>query len=168
MESRKRHIIAAIMLVIVLAPLSYSVIFRIRQNWVQHEMKERLENSLLQEIVVPAASLQWIKPGKEILVDQQLFDIKSIRYDQNGNALIRGLFDEKETLLIKQLRKDVDQQNSKGSRQNISLFKTIQSLPEYTAFNFSAPVRLTDPASIPGAGDLPAACLRILTPPPQC
>ena len=92
-------------------------------------MKEELEQSLLQELVIPTGELQWFKPGKEIVVDNQLFDIKSIRYSEDGNAYITGLFDKEETILVYQMKKDGDEQNRNSSRQVIQLFKMIQSLP---------------------------------------
>lgn len=168
MGGRNRHITAVFLLVIVLAPLSYHFIFQARQQQIRHHMKEELEHARLQELVLPAASLQWAKPGKEILVNQELFDVKSIRYDHKGMAHIRGLFDEAETALVKEIQKDFDQQNRNGSRQIISLFKTIQSLPESGQFVFTAPAPVSTVLPVHGAGSLPNNYLLLLTPPPRC
>lgn len=168
MGGRNRHITAVFLLVIVLAPLSYHFIFQARQQQIRHHMKEELEHARLQELVLPTASLQWAKPGKEILIGQELFDVKSIRYDQYGMAHIRGLFDKAETALVKEIQKDFDQQNRNGSRQIIHLFKTIQSLPESGQFVFRAPAPESIQMHVPQTGHLPHTYLHLLTPPPRC
>lgn len=168
MGGRNQHITAVFLLVIILAPLSYHFIFQARQQQIRHHMKEELEHARLQELVLPAASLQWVKPGKEILVDHELFDVKSIRYDNKGMAHIRGLFDEAETALVKEIQKDFDQQNRNGSRQIISLFKTIQSLPESGQFVLTAPAPVTMRMQVHGTDHLPHSDLQLHTPPPRC
>lgn len=130
-------------------------------------MKEELEQSLLQELVIPTGELQWFKPGKEIVVDNQLFDIKSIRYSEDGNAYITGLFDKEETILVYQMKKDGDEQNRNSSRQVIQLFKMIQSLPATGNLNAELPPIALISRIIPGAPLLPNGFNTISTPPPQ-
>jgi len=130
-------------------------------------MKFKLEQSLLQDIVIPSAELQWFKPGKEIVVDNQLFDIKSIRYSEDGNAYISGLFDKEESILIYEMKKDWNEQNRNSSRQVIQLFKMVQSLPE-TDQQYSAAYSIArSHEMIPGAPLLPSGFTSITTPPPQ-
>lgn len=130
-------------------------------------MKQELEQSLLQDIVIPSAELQWFKPGKEIVVDNQLFDIKSIRYSKDGNAYISGLFDKEESILIYEMKKDWNEQNRNSSRQVIQLFKMIQSNTEPDQL-LSAPLtNIEAPEIITGNPLLPAGFTSISTPPPQ-
>lgn len=130
-------------------------------------MKEALEQSLLQDLVIPAAELQWFKPGKEIVVDNQLFDIKSIRYGNDGKAYISGLFDKEESILIYEMKKDWNEQNRNSSRQVIQLFKMAQSLPE-TEKQYSEPYSIArSHEMIPGAPLLSSGFASITTPPPQ-
>ena len=117
MRGRNQKITSFFLLAIILAPLSYMFILQSRQQQIRHRMKEELEQSLVQELVIPTSELQWFKPGKEIVVDNQLFDIKNIRYSEDGNAYITGLFDKEETILVYQMKKDGDEQNRNSSRQ---------------------------------------------------
>ena len=130
-------------------------------------MKEELEQSLLQELVIPTSELQWFKPGKEIIVDNHLFDIKSIRYSEDGNAHITGLFDKEETTLVNQMKKEMDRKNHNGLGQIISLFKMIQSLPESNPTNLSILLPIAVHGPIAGAQSLPLVYHLIPTPPPQ-
>lgn len=130
-------------------------------------MKEALEQSLLQGLVIPAAELQWFKPGKEIVVDNQLFDVKSIRYSEDGNAYISGLFDREESILIYEMKKDWNEQNRNSSRQVIWLFKMIQHIPEPDQM-LSTPLTNSEaPEIMTGHPLLPAGFTSIPTPPPQ-
>ena len=167
MRGRNQKITSIFLLAIILAPLSYMFILQSRQQQIRHRMKEELEQSLLQELVIPTGELQWFKPGKEIVVDNQLFDIKSIRYSEDGNAYITGLFDKEETILVYQMKKDGDEQNRNSSRQVIQLFKMIQSLPATGNLNAELPSIALVSRIIPGAPLLPNGFNTISTPPPQ-
>ena len=167
MRGRNQKTTALFLLVLILAPLSYMFLLQSRQQKIRHRMKEVLEQSLLQELVIPAGELQWFKPGKEIVVDQQLFDIKSIRYSEDGNAYITGLFDKEETILVHEMKKDRDEQNRNSSSQVIRLFKMIQSVPEPDPLFAAAPENIKTTGNITGNPLLPAGFTSISTPPPQ-
>ena len=167
MRGRSQKTTALFLLVLILAPLSYMLILRLHQEQIRNRMKEELEHSLLQELVIPAGELQWLKPGKEIVVDNQLFDIKSIRYSEDGNAYITGLFDKEETNLVHEMKKDQDEQNRNSSSQVIRLFKMIQSVPEPDPLFAAVPENIKTTGNISGNPLLPAGFTSISTPPPQ-
>lgn len=167
MGGRNQKITAFFLLVLILAPLTYMFLLQSRQQRIRHRMKTALEQSLLQDLVIPAGELEWFKPGKEIFVDNQLFDIKSIRYSEDGNAYITGLFDKEETILVHQMKKDWNEQNKNSSRQVIQLFKMIQSLPANSQLATDSFFIDLISRNIAGTPSLPGGFHTISTPPPQ-
>jgi hypothetical protein len=94
-------------------PVLFFLFFHFRQLQIHHEMKEQLENSLVQTILIAENKVHWIKPGKEINIDGKLFDIRFF-YLKNGYYHFTGLFDEEETALINDLKNNLhtpDKQN---------------------------------------------------------
>jgi hypothetical protein len=99
---RSRSTIAGFFFLLMLLPVCWFAALQIQQHVVQQEMLERLERAELETLSIPVASLIWYKKNKEILVNNQLFDVKSIRV-VDGIAEIRGLFDIKENAIKKAL-----------------------------------------------------------------
>ncbi len=65
-------------------------------------MEEKLEQEKLQIITLDAASVIWLKKDKEILINGEPFDVKSIT--RKGNSIIvSGLYDVEEKKLKNQL-----------------------------------------------------------------
>lgn len=162
-----RKIAAVLLLVLILAPMSYTFIFRAKQQAIHHSMKERLEEKMLHTIIVAANNIHWVRPGKEIMTEGRMFDIKQTTPLPDGTVQFKGLFDDEETLLTRQLQQKQQEDNSKGNKQIVQLFQLMQALPE------SAPEKSSDQISHAGfqpAFDmalLPSPCKNILTPPPQ-
>lgn len=133
----------------------------------QTEAEERLEKNHLQTIYIARANLHWTKAGKEICIDNKLFDVKE--YHVNGDELIvKGLFDEEETALAQQLNQ---LQNQQKAKEGILLIKYFQLLNQtffqsdscFMAIHFNRTsiypeVVTTSPKSI---------FLKIPSPPPQ-
>ena len=76
-----------------------------------------MEESILHTVVLQSDKIQWIRAGEEIELNDRMFDIKDINYHSDGTVTITGLFDEEETALIKQLKKDQDWNNTEGAKQ---------------------------------------------------
>ena len=91
-------------------PLIYSAGFIIKQKVTQHRAKEKLEESLLQKIVLKENDFTWVKKDKEIYISGKLFDIKSYEL-KNDCYEFTGLFDEEEDALNKKLSNGINQQN---------------------------------------------------------
>jgi hypothetical protein len=87
---------------------------KLYQEQARHSMKERLEKKSLLQIVVPENEIIWIKGNKEILLQGKMFDIKSISLHKDDYH-ISGLFDEKETELVKQWQQEQSSRNEKGA-----------------------------------------------------
>lgn len=110
------------LLLITVAPILSFIILPLHQKEIQYQMKIKLEKEALQKIVLSEKNVHWIKPGKEIWAANKMFDIKSYTYE-DGIYTFSGLFDEKETDIVKQLQKNLPDQNS--SRNKI-LYQLIQ------------------------------------------
>ena len=130
-------------------------------------MKQGLECKMLRNLTLNRNELQWVRSGKEIMVEGKLFDVKSISYKEDGTAVITGLFDEEETALVQQLQKNQKENNSQGTKQLAQLFQLMLVMPEYPQENNSLSFLLSN-TRFPVIESAPVAAFKtILTPPPQ-
>ncbi len=97
------------------------------QFHLQRRGKERLEKELLQTISLKARSVQWVREEEEILVDGRLFDVKSYSI-KNGTYTFTGLYDEDETMVVRKIRSQENQQQSNDSRMLAQLFKLLKTV----------------------------------------
>lgn len=107
-------------------PVLFTVFFLYKQQRVRYEMKEKLEDEMLQTIVVPAKQLIWVKYKKEISVGGKMFDVKSIRLEDDS-YIFTGLYDHEETALNNYLEKHTDQENESGRQLLSSIFQLLQA-----------------------------------------
>jgi hypothetical protein len=110
----KKIITAFILLLILAIPLLFSVSVLVKQQVAQYQRNEKFSKEILQTITVSSAAIYWVKPGKEILFNGKLFDVKS--YVKKGNSIsLTGFFDDKEDKLVQQIVKLELQKNHSGS-----------------------------------------------------
>lgn len=91
-------------------PLFYSVSVLVKQQIVQSQRNEKFSKEKLQTITVSSSAIFWVKPGKEILYQGKLFDVKSY-ITKDGNISLTGFFDHKEDKLVQQIVKLAMQKN---------------------------------------------------------
>ena len=91
-------------------PLIFSATFIIKLKIAQYRAEEKLEDSILQTLVLTEEKFKWLRKNKEISVDGKLFDIKSFS-EKNGKYIFVGIFDEEETELAQTLSKGFDEKN---------------------------------------------------------
>ncbi|MEQ1676705.1 MAG: hypothetical protein ABL876_08395 [Chitinophagaceae bacterium] len=129
-------------------------------------MKEQLEKKLLLTITVNKEDVQWVKSGKEILLGNRMFDIKSYEL-RDGYYTFTGLYDDDETLLLQQLRDSQQKEKKTGNKYLVQLFQLLQtpceSLQPYIIS--SSPDGMLQYYS--DRSRLPSLYSTILTPPPQ-
>jgi hypothetical protein len=106
-------------------PLFYAFIFRVQQLAIHQKMKKNLESRLLHTVSLAEKDVHWIGEGKEILINGQLFDIRSSVF-VNGYYSFTGLFDKEETILVNQLEKTQQQTSSSDSKVFLQLFQWLQ------------------------------------------
>ena len=80
-------------------------------------MKHRLESKMLHTVTLAEKNVQWIKERKEILINGRMFDIKRSEHKDNGKIIFTGLYDDDETLLVNQAKKN--QQNDSNTRKQV-------------------------------------------------
>jgi len=89
-----------------------------------HEMKEKLETSLLQTITINEKEVVWMD-DHEIWVNEHMFDIQTKKLE-NGIYTFTGLYDEEETNLVKKY-KDTTEKNNEDNQLLSSLFQLLES-----------------------------------------
>lgn len=100
MIQRNYHIaFAVLMLLSSSLPFLFPATMMVQRAVAVHEMKEKLEREELQEIRVLARSIQWIKSGKECMINNRMFDVKEM--DASGDSVVlKGLYDDKEKEIV--------------------------------------------------------------------
>lgn len=103
------------------APVFVSVCGSLYTLFLQHEMKEKLESTQLQQIVIPKEQVQWNILGDEITIDGQLFDVKN-HIEQGKNIVFYGLFDWEETALQQKIESQHNQRSNQQAMATIAHF----------------------------------------------
>ncbi|MCU0385756.1 MAG: hypothetical protein MUE38_06995 [Flavihumibacter sp.] len=123
--SISRWIAAAGLLTLVL-PLFLSVFHLLHQQSVKNKMQVELQGTELTTVLLQPEELRWIKPEKEIWLNESFFDVLSI----DSSSLpwkVLGLYDPEDTKLhmkiIRLLHKEQNQEDR--SLQAISGFWSI-------------------------------------------
>jgi hypothetical protein len=156
--------LAFIFLLTALVPVLFTVFFLIKQHLIRHEMKEKLETSLLQTITINEKDVVWMD-GHEIWVNEHMFDIHAKKLE-NGIYTFTGLYDEEETNLVKK-HKDTTEKNNEENRLLSSLFQLLQSSfidNESSLLTTDLPVTEYCPLILQ---HMSSPIMNILTPPPQ-
>ena len=121
-----KKILAASMLVSLTAPIFFLIAFFIQQQHIRHEMKEKLEYGSLQTIAIKKSEFEWFKKDKEIIIEGQLFDVKSIVINKN-EIIVTGLFDADEDELEKVFSSVIHQENNETAPINKLILKFLLS-----------------------------------------
>lgn len=98
----KKQITTVILLLLIAVPLLLPVVIAVKQNVLQRQRKDRFESEFLQTINISAEKILWIKPGKEILTDGKLFDVKSFKIS-GKTVTFTGFYDSKEDKLVRHI-----------------------------------------------------------------
>lgn len=135
----RKQLTGYVMVLVLAAPLLFSIVFLLKQRSVQMDMRDKLEKISLQTISVEANRIVWIKQDKEIMIDGKLFDIKSAEI--KGNTIVfRGLFDKDEDAIKNKLTTLAGQNHKDSQSQKASLLLLLLSplynKEETTSFAF--------------------------------
>lgn len=130
MFMRQRKINALGLLLLVALPLLFSATLMLKQKVIQLHRGIRFERETLETILLPADKLHWIKPGKELLVDGRLFDVKSFTI-KNGKTSLTGFFDGEEDEVVTQIR-DITEQKKESNNPFTRLAVKLSFMPVYT------------------------------------
>jgi len=84
---------------------------------------------MLHTIIIAKTDLRWVKPGKEIVLGENMFDIKTMIDQGDGTLLVTGIYDFEETLLLGHMKKSQNDDNANSNKQLVLLFQLMQALP---------------------------------------
>ncbi|HKP31893.1 MAG TPA: hypothetical protein VJT83_04180, partial [Chitinophagaceae bacterium] len=135
-----------------------------KKQSIRFEMREKLEHQATVSIRVHHDSVYWVEVGKEIRINDKLFDIKNA--EQDGEYIIfLGLFDEEEKEIELEMEKQTEENSS-----STKLMKLISSL-NFISYKNTCSIASIDPGSInmlhSWTEALPESHRSIDAPPPQ-
>lgn len=167
MRTATKKIASILFILLGTTPWLFVFIFLIRQEAIRHEMKEELEKDIPKQVlVIPDSDIHWVKKGKEIFVNNRMFDIKTM-ISRNGLTTFTGLYDEQETALKKQLSESWNRDISQRNQLLAHLFFSFQ----FTLVETGADTIINDSfkniIAVLKAPGLPERHKTIPTPPPQ-
>lgn len=163
----KRKLISIFFLQLGLLPWLFICSFYLRQNQIRNKMKEKFETGAPhQRLSIPDHAINWVKTGKEIVVNGKMFDIKTA-YSENGITHFTGLFDEEETLLKKHWQEGWNRQSSLDTSLITQFINFILSIFRDSG-DHASPVLLQIENYYSTVGSkLPQEISNVLTPPPK-
>lgn len=165
MTTAKRYGFGWLLLLLAAMPLLVSVYLQVKQWHVQAEMKEALEKAALQTVHITGEP-QWAEASKEIWIDGQLFDVKSIITTENG-YIVTGLFDYTETGIKKTAARQSNEQNG-GVKTSVWQLLLLPFYPTVTInTTISSTIINSRKSYINFNTPLSYSCLGVLTPPPN-
>ena len=114
------------MLLLVVLPLFFTLLFLVKQQLVQHRMFEKMEQSYVNSYRFASGDLHWIKEGKELLIKGKLFDVKAYTIAADS-ITVTGLFDEDEELLKTTFLQIANNKNDPPTPLQLLLLKSFFS-----------------------------------------
>lgn len=106
-------------------PLLFTLFVTLKKKEIRHKMKEELELQELHTVIIPESEVIWMD-DHEIWVNNSMFDIQTKKLE-NGIYTFVGLYDEEETLLVEQERKEA----GKSGEQNKFLAQLFKYMPVF-------------------------------------
>ncbi len=117
MHTGKKKITALGLVLLLAIPLLFSVIIIVKQKVLQINSRLSFGTEKLETISVSKKNINWVKKGKEILINKMLFDVKSYKAE-GENILLTGYYDHKEVKLVNHLNKIFQQKKDSNSPIN--------------------------------------------------
>lgn len=132
-------------------------------------MELRMEHDHLETITMPLQDLRWHQKGKELWIENRLFDVKSHRI-AGDQVEITGIFDDEETAIKENLNR-LEEQQQGDNKQTRALLNRLRSLvlfdeaPDNNWIFPPAPAHLTTPPQFQAR--LANPFLSVIAPPPK-
>jgi hypothetical protein len=150
-----------------IVPLLFIIFTLIKQQAIHRKMEQQLESKMLHTITLAESDIHWLKEGKEILINGRMFDVKTFKNIGIGKVVITGLFDEEETLLVNQVKKQHQNDTDNGTKSLAQFFQLLQITHHNTSEEIFIPY-FSCSNYFPGDESRPTSpFVTILTPPPQ-
>ncbi len=119
---RLKNLFTCIILGIMLIPTAMPVILQLQQLFIQYQMEEALEHESLITVSIKTKDIQWIRQGRECMVNNQLFDVKEISIEHEITQLT-GLYDMQEKAIQQQLANHT--KNQQHSNHKAAIIKLL-------------------------------------------
>lgn len=103
MQRGKKQTTALGLFILVALPLLLPLGALIKQKILQFQRRERFETEQLQTITIKADKIYWIKPGKEVLIAGELFDVEDFK-SSGTDITLSGFYDQQEDKLVKDIK----------------------------------------------------------------
>ena len=159
--------VPALLILVIFMPLLVSLSLLVRQQFIRHEMLEKLEAKNLTTVIVKKSGVKWIRENREIEINGKLFDVKEIT-EKGNNYLIRGLYDEKEALLLLNLKKAQQSSGNKPVHQLVSkVFSGTLFFEPKTELFQKLPIFLSLKYQLYNNNNFPSWCPPLSGPPPK-
>jgi hypothetical protein len=120
----QRKIVACMFLLMMAVPVFLSLKFILEESLILLEVDEKMETETLHSISIAKADVIWIRAGKEVLVNDEFFDVKRTEL-RNDSLILTGYFDTEETELLGSFKKYTERNNNGPFGK--SLFKFLFS-----------------------------------------
>lgn len=121
-----KKLVAGWMLLLVVLPLFFTLLFLVKQQLVQHHMFEKMEQGYVNSYRFSTGDLHWLKEGKELLIKGRLFDVKDYTITSDS-ITVTGLFDEEEELLKTTFLQIANNKNEQPTPLQLLLLKSFFS-----------------------------------------
>src|SRR5687768_10547755 len=89
-------------------PVTYSLCFLINKACIQHRMREETHSAELTTLILEKKDLHWMEEGRELLIDERMFDLVRITSINDDKVEVTGVYDDAETELYAQLNKSLE------------------------------------------------------------
>lgn len=128
----------AFFLLLSLSPLLTILVFSVKKEIIQLEMRKKLKSHELQTVVIAQEKVIWME-DHEIWVNESMFDIRTKKLE-NGIYTFTGMYDEDETaLVLKQNRATHTQKDeNKLLAQLFQCLRNLYNEPEQLTQSFNA------------------------------
>ena len=101
-------------------PVSFAVCFLASRAYISNKMKQELKCRQLETVMLSKQDIHWVEEGRELLINQRMFDVESLVVRPDGKIEVKGLYDEAEDILNSQLEQMMQNQESQRSTTDLA------------------------------------------------
>lgn len=130
-------------------------------------MEHQLESKMLLTITLAESDIHWFKENKEILINGRMFDVKTFKKNDIGKVVITGLFDEEETLLVNEVKKQRQNDTDNETKSLGQFFQLLQIAHYNISEEIFIPYFSCNNYFIGNESKPASPLIAIITPPPQ-
>lgn len=117
-----KTILTSLLLAVFCLPLLSPIYLQLQQQYTRWQMRESLEKKELVKVYISPSAIQWIRDGKECVINGEMFDVKEMHSFKN-QIVLTGLYDQKEKAIKNKLSNQTQsQQDSKNIALIVKLF----------------------------------------------